>query len=193
MLSCSSSRSLDPKRTAAAKVMPFTPQHFEPKCSGDATLAGRRNHPPRSVSLIISTRPTAGSGRHRNSARRPEDTLFKNIGPLIPWNQLLSLSGPPPPCSYFMCPMLTGTLCTLNRRPTDRLPGTPCCPAVCVPGSLLHVAPLPGVCTHGTAARPAVILAVPLRHDFLGSSGERPFPLDWRPSGHSRLLSSRIL
>ena len=72
-------------------------------------------------------------------------------------------------------------------------PGYPCCTALCVPGSLLHVAPLPAVVSHGRAARPAVLLPVPLRHVCLRSAGLKPFALDWCPSGHSRLLSSRIL
>ena len=72
-------------------------------------------------------------------------------------------------------------------------PEHPCCPGRCVPGSLLHVAPLPVVVAHGPPARPAGILPVPLQHDCLIPTGERQFPLDWCPSGHSRLLSSRIL
>jgi len=44
-------------------------------------------------------------------------------------------------------------------------PGYPCCPALRAPGSLLHVAPLPGVVSHGPAARFAGILPVLLRHD----------------------------
>ena len=46
-------------------------------------------------------------------------------------------------------------------------PGPPCCPGRCIPGSLLQVAPVPGVVAHGPPARPAGILPAPLRHDCL--------------------------
>ena len=49
------------------------------------------------------------------------------------------------------------------------------------------------VVSHGPAARPAVLLPVPMRRVCLRSAGLKLFALDWCPSGHSRLLSRRIL
>ena len=53
--------------------------------------------------------------------------------------------------------------------------------------------PAPVVVSHGPAARPAVLLPVPMRRACLRSAGLKRFALDWCPSGHSRLLSRRIL
>ena len=61
------------------------------------------------------------------------------------------------------------------------------------PGIAASRGPASGVVSHGRAARPAVLLPVPLRHVCLRSAGFKPFALDWCPSGHSRLLSRRIL
>ena len=61
------------------------------------------------------------------------------------------------------------------------------------PGIPASRGPASGVVSHGRAARPAVLLPVPLRHVCLRSAGFKPFALDWCPSGHSRLLSRRIL
>ena len=49
------------------------------------------------------------------------------------------------------------------------------------------------VVSHGHAARPTVRLPVPMRRVCLRSAGVELFALDWCPSGHSRLLSRRIL
>ena len=61
------------------------------------------------------------------------------------------------------------------------------------PGIAASRGPASGVVSHGRAARPAVLLPVPLRHVCLRSAGFKPFALDWCPSGHSRLISRRIL
>ena len=61
------------------------------------------------------------------------------------------------------------------------------------PGIAASRGPASGVVSHGPAARPAVLLPVPLRHVCLRSAGLKQFPLDWCPSGHSRLISRRIL
>ena len=61
------------------------------------------------------------------------------------------------------------------------------------PGIVASRGPASGAVSHGRAARPAVLLPVPLRHVCLRSAGLKPFALDWCPSGHSRLLSRRIL
>ena len=61
------------------------------------------------------------------------------------------------------------------------------------PGIAASRGPASGVVSHGRAARPAVLLPVPLRHVCLRSAGLKLFALDWCPSGHSRLLSRRIL
>ena len=53
--------------------------------------------------------------------------------------------------------------------------------------------PASGVVSHGPAARPAVLLPVSVRHVGLRSAGLKLFALDWCPSGHSRMLSRRIL
>ena len=46
---------------------------------------------------------------------------------------------------------------------------------------------------HGPAARPAVLLPVPMRHVCLMSAALRLFHLHWYPSGRSGLVSCRIL
>ena len=61
------------------------------------------------------------------------------------------------------------------------------------PGIAASRGPASGVVSHGRAARPAVLLPVPLRHVCLRSAGLKPFALGWCPSGHSHLLSRRIL
>ena len=61
------------------------------------------------------------------------------------------------------------------------------------PGIPASRGPASGVVSHGPAARPAVLLPVPLRHVCLRSAGLKQFALDWCPSGHSRLPSRRIL
>ena len=61
------------------------------------------------------------------------------------------------------------------------------------PGRAASRGPASGVVSHGPAARPAVLLPVPMRHVCLRSAGLKLFALDWCPSGHSRLLSRRIL
>ena len=61
------------------------------------------------------------------------------------------------------------------------------------PGIAASRGPASGVVSHGAAARPAVLLPVLMRHVCLRSASLKPFALDWCPSGHSRLLSRRIL
>ena len=61
------------------------------------------------------------------------------------------------------------------------------------PGIAASRGPASGVVSHGPAACTAVLLPVPVRHVCLRSAGLKLFALDWRPSGHSRLLSRRIL
>ena len=129
---------------------------------------------------------------------QPGGRVIQKYLPLIPLDPAFKVSAPPPPSLYFMCPMLTGTLCTETRCPTDRLPGTPCCPAVCVSGSLLHVVPLPRIGSHGPAARPVIILQSPggklvsdqqVKHSFL-SIGVRLVTLH-RCAGSSRRAAGR--
>ena len=61
------------------------------------------------------------------------------------------------------------------------------------PGIAASRGPASGVLSHGPAARPAVLLPVPLRHVCLRSAGLKQFSLDWCPSGHSRLIPRWIL
>ena len=61
------------------------------------------------------------------------------------------------------------------------------------PGRAASRGPASGVVSHGPAARPAVLLPVSVRHVGLRSAGLKLLALDWCPSGHSRLLSRRIL
>ena len=64
----------------------------------------------------------------------------------------------------------------------------PCCLALCFMGSLLNAAPLAGGGTcHGPAARPAVLLPVPMRHVSIISLALKLFHLHWSPSGRSAL------
>ena len=109
----------------------------------------------------------------------PESALFTN------------LDGIPNPS--FMCHLLAGTLCTGALRPGDRFPGTSLLSRPLRPGIAASSGPASGVVSHGPAARPAVLLPVPLRHVCLRSAGLKQFPLDWCPSGHSRLIPRWIL
>ena len=93
---------------------------------------------------------------------------------------------------------LPRTICTETRRPTDRLPGTPCCPNVCVSGSLLHAVLLPRIGSHSPTARPVIILQPPggklvsdqqVKHSFL-SIGVRLVTLH-RCAGSSRRAAGR--
>ena len=61
------------------------------------------------------------------------------------------------------------------------------------PGIPASRGPASGVVSHCPAGRPGVLLPAPLRHVCLRSAGLKQFALDWCPSGHSRLLSRRIL
>ena len=61
------------------------------------------------------------------------------------------------------------------------------------PGIAASRGPASGVVSHGPAARPAVLLPVPLRHVCVRSADLKQFPLDWCPCGHSRLICRRIL
>ena len=140
----------------------------ELKCCGGATNVGRHSLPARSVSLCISTWRAAGSGPHLSPARIPERKLSRNLGPPIPldpdYKFLRSPLRPTPPSC------VTCLLGPFARGPCVQgidFPGPPCCPGRCIPGSLLQVAPVPGVVAHGPPARPAGILPAPLRHDCL--------------------------
>ena len=129
-------------RTAGAKVMPFTSQHAcELKCWGDATLGGRPNLPATSVSLCISTCPAASSSTPLSPSPHPGGCFIHiSRSPYCPAQFVEVSLVPHPPSQSFMCPLLPGALCTGARRPAPRLSGNHCCPALCVPVSLLHVA-----------------------------------------------------
>ena len=162
--------------------------------NGRCHILGESGTSPQQMFPCISTWPAAGSGPHLSPARIPEGKLFRDLGPPIPLDPGYKFLRPPLRPTPPSC--VTCLLGPFARGPDVQgldFPGPPCCPARCVPGSRLHVAPLPGVVSHGPAARPAGLLPVPLRHDCLRSTGERQFPLDWCQSGHSRLLSSRII
>ena len=157
----------------------------ELKCCGGATNVGRHNLPARSVSLCISTWRAAGSGPHLSPARIPERKLFRNLDPPIPLDtdyKFLRSPIHPTPSSCVTC--LLGPFARVPDVQGLDFPGYPCCPALCAPGSLLHVAPLPGVVSHGPAARSADILPVPLRHDS---------QINWLKTVSSRLVSVRSL
>ena len=152
--------------------------------------------------LGISSWPAAGSGPHLSPARIPEGKLFRDLGPPIPLDpdyQFLRSPLRPTPPSCVTC-----LLGPFARGPDVQgldFPGPPCCPARCVPGSRLHVVPLPGVVSHGPAVRPTGLLPVPLRHDRLRSTGENnflsigvsPVTLACFPVGSTRVVSGRFL
>ena len=117
-------------RTAGAKVMPFTTPHAcELKCWGDATLRRRPNLPATCVSRCSSTGSAAGSGTPLSSSPHP-GWCFIHISrsPYCVLHHCLSFS-PASRCPLYGC-----------RHPGASLSGSPCYAALCVPGSLLHIA-----------------------------------------------------
>ena len=123
-----SSRPLDPSTWTVLYVQP---QHAcELKCCGEVTL-GRRH----------STCPDAGSGTPLSPSPHPGGCFIHiSRSPYCPAQFVEVSLVPYPPSKTFMCPLRPGALCTGARHPVASLSGSPCYPALCVPGSLLHVA-----------------------------------------------------
>ena len=110
---------------------------------------------------------------------------------LLRWTLIIRICGPPSAQPFFhVCPASRGPWHGV-RLHRARHAWHPCCLALCFMGSLLNAAPLAGsrgggTC-HGPAARPVVLLPVPMRHVSLISPALKLFHLHWYPSGRSGL------
>ena len=100
-----------------------------------------------------------------------------------------------------MCHLLAGTFARMPDVQGLDFPRPPCCPARCVPGSRLHVAPLPGSCL--TVLLPAprafsqsscgMTVSDQLVKDNFLSIGVSPVTLACFPVGSTRVVSGRFL
>ena len=100
------------------------------------------NLPATCLSLCISIRPDAGSYPHISPCPHPGKYVIQKSRPPIRLDvDYIFLRYPNPPSNSFMCTLLPGAICTGPRRPWARFADTRCCPALCIPGSLRHMAP----------------------------------------------------